>query len=57
MGERLAALQRELPAAEGYQCDVTNDAQLNATIEAVGLDHGSPGVLIHNAVGAYSQTF
>jgi NADP-dependent 3-hydroxy acid dehydrogenase YdfG len=43
--ERLAALERELPNA-----NVTDETQLDATIEAVRRDLSTPTVLIHNAV-------
>jgi len=49
--DRLDALQRELPNAKGYACDVTDEAQLDSAIEAVRRDPGTPKVLIHNAVG------
>jgi NAD(P)-dependent dehydrogenase (short-subunit alcohol dehydrogenase family) len=56
-GERLAALERELMNAKGYPCDVTDEAQLDATIEAVRRDLGTPKVLIHNAVGGAFGNF
>jgi NAD(P)-dependent dehydrogenase (short-subunit alcohol dehydrogenase family) len=56
-GERLAALERELVNAKGYACDVTDEAQLDVTIEAVGRDLGTPKVLIHNAVGGAFGSF
>src|ERR1700674_3868832 len=49
--ERLALLERELPGARAYPCDVTDETQLDATIEAVRTELGAPTVLIHNAVG------
>ena len=55
--ERLAALEREIPAAKGYPCDVTDEAQLDATIEAIRRDLGTPKVLIHNAVGGAFGNF
>jgi short-subunit dehydrogenase len=55
--ERLALLERELTNAKGYPCDVTNETQLDATIEAVRRDLGTLKVLIHNAVGGAFGNF
>lgn len=49
--ERLAMLEREIPGARAYACDVTDDAALAATCAAVAADLGGPHVVIHNAVG------
>lgn len=55
--ERLNALEHEIPNARAYQCDVTDQAQLDATIEAVRAELGAPKVLIHNAVGGAFGNF
>ena len=55
--ERLEALERELPNAKGYPCDVTDETQLDSVIEAVRRDLGAPKVLIHNAVGGAFGNF
>jgi NAD(P)-dependent dehydrogenase (short-subunit alcohol dehydrogenase family) len=55
--ERLDALQREIPNARGYRCDVTDEAQLDSVIEAVRRDLGVPTVLVHNAVGGAFGNF
>jgi NAD(P)-dependent dehydrogenase (short-subunit alcohol dehydrogenase family) len=55
--ERLEALQRELPNAKGYPCDVTDETQLDSVIEAVRRDLGAPKVLVHNAVGGSFGNF
>jgi NAD(P)-dependent dehydrogenase (short-subunit alcohol dehydrogenase family) len=55
--ERLDALQREIPNAKGYPCDVTDEAQLDSVIEAVRRDLGVPTVLVHNAVGGAFGNF
>ena len=55
--ERLAALEREIEHSRGYVCDVTEEAQLDATIERVRADLGAPKILIHNAVGGAFGTF
>jgi NAD(P)-dependent dehydrogenase (short-subunit alcohol dehydrogenase family) len=55
--ERLAALERELANAKGYPCDVTDETQLDVTIEAIRRDLGTPKALIHNAVGGAFGNF
>ncbi|MCA1437681.1 SDR family NAD(P)-dependent oxidoreductase [Bradyrhizobium sp. BRP20] len=49
--ERVAALAQELPGAKAYRCDVSDAAQVEDAASAVERDLGSPGVVIHNAVG------
>ena len=49
--ERLAELEREIPTARGYPCDVSDTAQLSATFEKITSELGAPEVVIHNAVG------
>jgi NAD(P)-dependent dehydrogenase (short-subunit alcohol dehydrogenase family) len=56
-GERLAELEREIPNAKGYRCDVTDETQLDSVIEAVRRDLGAPKVLVHNAVGGAFGNF
>jgi NAD(P)-dependent dehydrogenase (short-subunit alcohol dehydrogenase family) len=55
--ERLDTLARDLANAEGYQCDVTDEAQLDAAIDAIRREFGAPKVLIHNAVGGAFGNF
>jgi len=55
--ERLESLQREIANSHAYQCDVTDEAQLDSTIAAIRTDLGTPGVLIHNAVGGAFGNF
>jgi NAD(P)-dependent dehydrogenase (short-subunit alcohol dehydrogenase family) len=55
--ERLDALQREIPNAKGYRCDVTDEAQLDSVVEAVRRDLGAPKVFVHNAVGGAFGNF
>jgi len=55
--ERLEALQRELPHAKRYPCDVTDETQLDSVIEAVRRDLCAPKVLVHNAVGGSLGNF
>jgi NAD(P)-dependent dehydrogenase (short-subunit alcohol dehydrogenase family) len=55
--DRLTLLEREIPGARAYQCDVTDEAQLDAAIEGVRAGLGVPKVLIHNAVGGAFGNF
>jgi NAD(P)-dependent dehydrogenase (short-subunit alcohol dehydrogenase family) len=55
--ERLAALEKQLPNARGYRCDVSDPAQVEAAASAVERDLGNPGVVVHNAVGGAFGTF
>ncbi len=54
---RLAALEKELPNARGYRCDVSDPAQVETAASAVESDLGNPDVIIHNAVGGAFGTF
>lgn len=54
---RLQALEREVARSRAYACDVTDEAQLDATIAAVRTDLGEPRVLVHNAVGGAFGNF
>jgi len=55
--ERLTRLKDEIPNSHAYPCDVTNEAQLDTTIEAIRSELGAPKVLIHNAVGGAFGNF
>jgi NAD(P)-dependent dehydrogenase (short-subunit alcohol dehydrogenase family) len=55
--ERLAALEKELPGAKGFRCDVSDPAQVEAVGSAVERDLGNPAVVVHNAVGGAFGTF
>ena len=55
--ERLAALEREITHARAYPCDVTDEAQLDTTLEAIRADLGAPKALVHNAVGGAFGNF
>ncbi|HEY2484091.1 MAG TPA: SDR family NAD(P)-dependent oxidoreductase [Candidatus Binataceae bacterium] len=54
---RLQALEREVASSRAYACDVTDEAQLDATVAAVRTDLGEPRVLVHNAVGGAFGNF
>jgi NAD(P)-dependent dehydrogenase (short-subunit alcohol dehydrogenase family) len=47
--ERLLLLEREIAHTRAYPCDVTEEAQLDATLEAIRAELRAPKVLIHNA--------
>ncbi len=49
--ERLADLERELPSARAFPCDVSDESQLAATFDKIRGELGSPRVVVHNAVG------
>ena len=55
--ERLAALEKQLPNARGYRCDVSDPAQVEAVASAVERELGDPSVIVHNAVGGAVGTF
>ncbi|MCE9648213.1 MAG: SDR family NAD(P)-dependent oxidoreductase [Parvibaculum sp.] len=56
-GARLTALEKEIPGAHGFVCDVSDEVQVEATVNAVRAKLGTPEVLIHNAVGGGWGTF
>src|SRR5437870_7997167 len=55
--DRLIALEREIESARAYPCDVTDEAGLEKTLDAVRADLGPPKVLVHNAVGGAFGNF
>jgi NAD(P)-dependent dehydrogenase (short-subunit alcohol dehydrogenase family) len=55
--ERLAALEHEIDNARGYVCDVTDEAQVETTLQQVSSELGAPSILVHNAVGGAFGTF
>ena len=54
---RLTLLEREITHSHAYPCDVTDEAQLDATLEVIRAELGTPKVLIHNAVGGAFGNF
>jgi short-subunit dehydrogenase len=54
---RLLTLEQEIENSQAYACDVTDEVQLGATIEAICSELGPPKVLIHNAVGGAFGNF
>jgi NAD(P)-dependent dehydrogenase (short-subunit alcohol dehydrogenase family) len=55
--DRLAALEHEVDGAHAHPCDVTDEAELDATLAEVRERLGPPSVLIHNAVGGAFGSF
>mgnify|MGYP001460695667 CR=1 FL=1 len=52
-GERLAAIEAEVPGALAMPCDVTDTAALKQVIETTGM----PKIVVHNAVGGAFAPF
>ena len=48
---RLREVAAEVPGANAYPCDVTDGAQIAATLARIARELGPVDVLIHNAVG------
>jgi NAD(P)-dependent dehydrogenase (short-subunit alcohol dehydrogenase family) len=55
--ERLAGMERELPGAKGYSCDVSDAAQVEAAAARIERELGAPTTLVHNAVGGAFGSF
>ena len=55
--QRLAELSQALPGSRPYPCDVSDPSQVEATVDAIERDLGTPSVLIHNAVGGGFGSF
>ncbi|MEC8437458.1 MAG: SDR family NAD(P)-dependent oxidoreductase, partial [Pseudomonadota bacterium] len=55
--QRLIEIKETLPNAHTFVCDVSNEAELTATLNAVRERLGAPKVVIHNAVGAERGTY
>lgn len=54
---RLDALAKDVPGAHAFPCDVTDRAQVEATLAAVETKLGAVDVLVHNAVGGAFGSF
>ena len=54
---RLETLEHEIPGSRAYACDVTDEARLDTTNEAIRADLGATRVLVHNAVGGAFGSF
>lgn len=54
---RLDALAKDMPDAHAFPCDVTDSAQVDATLAAIETKLGAVDVLVHNAVGGAFGSF
>lgn len=54
---RLTLLESEIEDSKAFVCDVTDVAQIDATLAAVRQSFGDPSVFIHNAVGGTFGNF
>ena len=54
---RLGDLEKEIPGAKAYPCDVSDPAQVTSTAATIAKGLGAPSVVIHNAVGGAFGTF
>jgi len=54
---RLKLLESEIEDSKAFVCDVTDVAQIDATLAAVRQSFGNPSVFIHNAVGGTFGNF
>jgi short-subunit dehydrogenase len=55
--QRLDALQSEIPGSRAFPCDVTDEARLDMTVDAILAELRTPRVLVHNAVGGAFGNF
>ena len=55
--QRLETVEKVVPNAHAFPCDVTEQARLTAALEAVNERLGAPSVVIHNAVGGARGDF
>jgi NAD(P)-dependent dehydrogenase (short-subunit alcohol dehydrogenase family) len=49
--DRIGALEKELPDVHAMPCDVSDRGQVTSAMASVRKLHGTPTVLVHNAVG------
>src|SRR5689334_14136429 len=55
--DRIRALEAELPDTHAMICDVSSENEVRDVVASIRKSHGSPNVLIHNAVGGGWGTF
>jgi NAD(P)-dependent dehydrogenase (short-subunit alcohol dehydrogenase family) len=55
--DRLAGLEKDIPGACAFPCDVSDPTQVATAAHAIERDLGPPTVVIHNAVGGAFGTF
>ena len=56
-GERLVALEKEIPGSRAFPCDIGNLEALTTTVAKIQSSMGAPEVLVHNAVAHTFDTF
>lgn len=56
-GNRLSALEKEIPGTHGFVCDMADADQIATTAETVREKFGTPEVVVHNAVGGAFGSF
>jgi NAD(P)-dependent dehydrogenase (short-subunit alcohol dehydrogenase family) len=54
---RLKTLEKEIEGAHAYACDVSDRTRVDAAVERIDSELGTPSVLIHNAVGGAFGSF
>lgn len=54
---RLEALEKEIPGARAFPCDIGNLEALKTTVAKIQSSMGAPEVLVHNAVAHTFDTF
>lgn len=55
--ERLSDLEKSVPDAHAFPCDVSDQGKVDAAITAIEQKLGAPDVLVHNAVGGAFGSF
>jgi short-subunit dehydrogenase len=55
--ERLRELEQDLPNSKAYMCDVSDAVQVEATVDKILGELGTPAALIYNAVGGAFGSF
>lgn len=55
--ERLAEIAKQLPDTYAFAVDVTDESELDLTLDRIESEQGQPQVLIHNAVGGAIGNF
>ncbi len=48
---RLDSLSQQIPDSYAYTCDLTNKQQIGEVLAKISQQHGTPTIIIHNAVG------
>ena len=55
--DRLATLEETYKTAHAYPCDVSNESQVNEVAASILNRHGTPEVIIHNAIAGRMGSF